>query len=385
MVSMSLICDKLKELATIPFKSKEDAKAESNVVQKQSAGDGSVQVQANNINYIVGIDENRAREIAREVYENLRGVAVAEATNVALDRVRCFENEMIARLNNVEGALNEFKKPEFQHMIGKAQRVATLTERKSDYDLLAELLACRLEKGGERKVDASISHAVEIVNEVDDDALCALTVVHTICQFIPASGDITIGLNKLDELFESLLCCELPTGSVWVEHLEMLNLIRVSIYGSMRNFEDIYCNNLDGYLCVGIKKNSEEFIKAVNILKVIGFQNNCLVEHCLLEGYVRLPVVQRSRIKELRYNDGRLLCSEHIDELNRIWELYSKDSTLVNEVRKNFLIELDKRNHLTIVKEWWNKINIGFDIKQSGKILAHVNAKRLNKNLPDLI
>ena len=382
---MSLICDKLKELVTIPFKSKKEEKSEGSVVQKQTAGEGATQIQANNINYFVGIDENRAREIAREVYDNLRGVAVAEATNVALDRVRCFENEMIARLTNVEGALNEFKKPEFQHMIGKAQRVASLTERKSDYDLLAELLACRLEKGGERKVDASISHAVEIVNEVDDDALCALTVVHAIGQFIPASGDITIGLNKLDELFESLMCCVLPTGNDWLEHLEMLNLIRVSIYGSMRNFEDIYCNSLDGYLCVGIKKDSEEFIKAVDILKGIGFQNNWLIEHSLLEGYVRLPVVQRSRIKELQYNDGGLLCSEHINELNKIWELYSKDSTLANDVRKKFLVELGQRNNLIMVKEWWNKINIGFNIKQSGKVLAHVNAKRLNDKLPDLI
>ena len=370
-------------------KSNEEEKTENSVVQKQTAGEGSTQVQAGTIvyadKYIGGIDENKAREIAREVYDNLRGVAVAEATTVALDRVSVFENELIARLSNVEGALNEFKKPEFQYMIGKAQRVATLTERKSDYDLLAELLACRLEKGGERKIDVSISHAVEIVNEVDDDALCALTVTHAISQFIPASGDIVIGLKKLDELFESLLSGELPTGSVWVEHLEMLNLIRVSNYGSMRKLEDIYYNNLDGYVCVGIKKDSEEFLKAVDVLKGIGFQNNWIVDHSLLEGYVRLPVVQRSRIKELRYYDGSVIEADHIDALNKIWDLYSKDSTLINKVRENFLNELEKMENLITVRDWWNKIVFGFSIKQSGKVLAHVNAKRLNDNLPDLI
>ena len=43
-----------------------------------------------------------------------------------------------------------------------------------------------------------------IVDQVDDDALCALTVAYTIERLFPATGSIIRGLNILENVFSKL-------------------------------------------------------------------------------------------------------------------------------------------------------------------------------------
>ena len=133
-------------------KFKEEAKVENSVVQRQTAGEGATQIQANNVNYIIGVDETKAKEISMEIFNSQREMFTAEALEVARKRVEMLELKLIPRIAEIEGALNEFAKPEFQFALGSAQRAAASTEREIDLDLLTELLACRIEKGNKRKV-----------------------------------------------------------------------------------------------------------------------------------------------------------------------------------------------------------------------------------------
>ena len=57
------------------------------------------------------------------------------------------------------------------------------------------------QKGDNRVIRAGISRAVEIVDEISDDALLGLTVFHSVSYFLPESGDIQQGLTALNVFF----------------------------------------------------------------------------------------------------------------------------------------------------------------------------------------
>jgi hypothetical protein len=51
---------------------------------------------------------------------------------------------------------------------------------------------------------------------------------------------------------------------------------------------------------------------------------------------------------------------------------------------KLFMEEWDKKPNLKTLREWWDNIGATFKITTVGKVLAHSNAQRCNKNLPPL-
>ena len=231
--------------------------------QIQEAGDNSQQLQANNMIVNIGIDEKRAREIYQEMNLQLRKDYSQEALNIANSRVTEFENRLLPKMEAVEGALEAFADPSFQLLLVEAQKTAASTERPADYDLLSELLIHRFLNGDNRVTRAGISRAVEIVDKISDDALLGLTVFHSVNYFFPASGIIQQGLNTLNDLFGKLFYSNLPVGSEWLDHLDILDAIRVSNFGGLKKIEQYYPEMLSGYIDIGIEKNSDDFNKAI--------------------------------------------------------------------------------------------------------------------------
>ena len=97
-------------------------------------------------------------------------------------------------------------------MLRASQKAAASSERDDDYDLLIELLVCHIQKGENRKTRAGMGRAIEIVDEVDNDALCALTVVHAVNEYSLIVGDPVEGIKVIAGLFEKLEYEKLPQG-----------------------------------------------------------------------------------------------------------------------------------------------------------------------------
>ena len=170
----------------------------------QKGGNDSTNIQAENMTITLGIDEKRAREIYHEMNLQVRKDYSLEALDIANKRITEFENKLMPKMEEVDGALEAFTDPSFQLLLVEAQKTAASTERPADYELLSELLIHRFKKGANRFTRAGISRAVEIVDEIDDDALLGLTVLHAVSNFMPVSGDIHNGLNVLNNLFGKL-------------------------------------------------------------------------------------------------------------------------------------------------------------------------------------
>jgi hypothetical protein len=363
--------------------------------QSQKGGDGSTNIQTDQMIVQVGIDEKRAREIYQEMNLQLKKDYTEEALSVANERVTEFENRLMPKMENVDGALEAFADPSFQLLLVEAQKTAASSERPADYDLLSELLIHRFKKGENRIVRAGISRAVEIVDEISDDALLGLTAFHAVNTFFPVTGDIHQGLDVLDELFGKIFYGKLPTGRDWLDHLDILDAVRLSSFGSMKKIDQYYPEQLSGYVDAGIGKKSENFTQAMDIIKENALPQNFLVDHVLNSEFVRLPVSARQQIGSIQLiqtivHEGQVihrpvaLTEKQKVALNTIYDLYDSNAGIKNQNTRLLMDNWDKRANLNALKSWWNNLNIGVQITSVGKVLAHSNAQRCDNNLPPL-
>lgn len=363
--------------------------------QNQKGGDHSTNIQAEQMVVHVGIDEKRAREVFHEMNLQLRQEYAQEALRVANARVLAFENCLIPKMEKVEGALEAFADPSFQLLLVEAQKTAASTERPADYDLLSELLVHRFKKGDNRIARAGISLAVDIVDKISDDALLGLTVAHAVNSFFPISGDILQGLDALNNLFEKVIYGQLPSGHEWLDHLDVLNAVRLSSFGSLKKIQQYYPEVLSGYIESGIKKDSDNFIKAIGMLNANNLPKELLAEHTLNSEFVRIPVSKRKQIDSITLQQHILqggniiivpvsLSEDQKAAIYSIYDLYDQDNTLKQNNINFFMEEWDKRPSLKVLKDWWDNIPIILTITSAGKVLAHSNAQRCDNNLPPM-
>ncbi len=365
--------------------------------QAQKAGENSQLVQAATVNIYNGIDEKRVREICNETYAIARRDFTADAYACANARVQQFENSLLPKILQIDGALNAFADPSFQFLLTSAQRTAAATERDTDYDMLSELLICRIEKGQSRKTRAGISRAVEIIDTIDDDALCALTVSYAVNKLVPESKSCREGLKILDDLFEKLMYMELPSGTDWIEHLDILDTIRINEFGRLKKIGEYYPDQLNGYSSAGIAIGSDNYKKAVELLASINFDTSILINNELLDNYVKLPVSSKAQIEELNRThikviDGiqkeveviERLSEKEILILEEIWKLYTADPDVTQKATAAFMKAWDSYASLKKLHMWWDSLPYAFNITHVGTVLAHANARRCDKGVPEL-
>ncbi len=365
----------------------------------QEAGNGSTQVQISNlcINNN-GIDEKRAREIIDERCNELLLQYSEEARTVAFDRVERLANILIPRLVK-ENLLEQLRDPSIQITLKETEKSAMSTERKLDNELLSELLVHRIQKGENRNIRAGVNQAIKIVDEISDDALLGLTVIYTMSGFYPTSPQLEDGLKTMSKISSKIVYGELPLGDEWIEHLDILNAIRIIPYSSIRKVIDFYMVNMPGIIDVGIAKDSDNYRKAIEILRSAYLSEKCLFSHELRDGYVRLGVTNINTINldipgELcqKGEDGLVhvvMTKQQLKEAREqafrdVYALYEKDEIMLQENRRAFMERWNSYDSLRKVSEWINSINSNFTITSVGKALAHANAKRCDSSIPDM-
>ncbi len=349
--------------------------------QTQKAGDNAQQVQIGNncnVNLTLGISEERVRAVFSEMIVQAleKYTEVAHAT--AYERIQKLEEYFIPILKRHEENLSFIADPGFQKVLRDAQIEAATTDRDQDYNLLAELLARHIEKGDDRKTKTGIRKAIKIIGEIDNDALCALSVAYTTSYLEVHAGVIKEGMQFLDDIFSKLIYLDLPSGNDWLDHLDILGVMRFSPFTPLRNFVDFYSRKYDGYFCVGILKDSKEYRTALNLLDSVGISQAYLVEHELLENYVRISISTTRDIDALNASNDQK------ETIRKIFELYSTDGDKLAKVKENFLNSLNKFSSLQKVQRWWDKIPSYLEFTQVGKVLAAINIKRLDPTLPEI-
>jgi len=369
------------------------------IKQIQKAGPDSSVAQIGTIQ-IYGIDEKRVREICDEKLQYAIRDLTTEASNVAKQKVNEFITVLLGKLSGRKPDLSAFAEPSFQRELVKAQTFSATSDRKSDFEILSELLLARMNRQLKRKTKTGISRAMEVVTELDDDELLGITIVFLVLalSITPQFGsDIQAGLDKFEQIFAQFPLDELPSTTSWFENLNMLDAVIINPFGGFSKFTDVFENKLNGYVCVGIRRDSPEFEKANELLQKASLSELLLTSNEFLQGYYRLPIVAKADIKSLSLQkeifdpkSGQTIqvitpITDHmLQTLSEIFALYSKDKKLLSEVKRNFEAKLSKYPSLCRVQKWFDAIPTSFRITKVGRALAYVNGKRYVPDLPEL-
>ena len=364
----------------------------------QSAGDNSTQMQATTINNyystISGIDEARAREICKEEYAIARQNWTSEATSIADKRVHRLEDKLMPKMVAYDNTLKFFADPDFQFTLRRAQISAASSVRESDYEILSELLLHRVEQGCNRERRLGISKAIDVVNQITDEALIGLTMVYVVSKFIPTSNDLIVGLKVLNELYGNIINdCPFPSGDNWMEHLDLLSAIRLGTDGinKFKKLNEYIPSQLSKYLVSGIENDSEKLIEIKKEFEQNNIPTNNIVDYPLKQNYVYLNLsfenIDHLEItKEI--GNGIVLRMPFNEQQKNVMKnafpLINKDESN-NAILKKKLMEVwEKYTNLKNVKTWWDSLPCYFNITPVGVALANAYAHNKAPNVPSL-
>lgn len=348
-------------------------------LQSQKAGDGSTQIQVHG-DMILGVTEERAKEIALEQARFVVAEYSAEAQGEIRVRLDELDARIIPSLSSME-MLDSFSNPAFQRTYRKAQNGAAASERPLDYDMLSALLRERALKPRDRPITAGIDRAVEIVDQLDETALRAITVLMAISTWHPASGLIMHGLDSLDKMMSQFLDGPLPEGDEWLDHLDLLDAVRVDATKHLKSFGDYYAARMPGYVAAGIEESkAPQYVGGDFPLHPWG---PFLVDHELKPGYVRLNSVGEGVFRH-NLTDAP---TGYVDAMITAAAVEFGFGQIDESIKPAFIQAVNERPALSAAGAWWDAI--GKDgaprLTSVGRAIAVANMYRLDdrKLLPE--
>ena len=123
------------------------------------------------------------------------------------------------------------------------------------------------------------------------------------------------------------------------------------------------------------------------------YRNKLLIDHELIDGYVRLPIVNISvsentviplyDIRSGKYINRKPNAEEYT-LVKTIIDLYESDKDAFNQVNDAFISHCHQLSSFCTISNWWDMIQSSFSITPVGRVLAHANAQRYDKGIPDL-
>lgn len=337
--------------------------------------------------YNIGKQEGLTGEQLKDFlqrHDELMSSVLKTSNDIALARIDDLKQLTLPRIEKMEHALEDLKNPASQRFLLEAQQEAMVTDSPDAMKLLSDLIVEHINNYSHKDKQVTIRHAVKVISEIDPEALRAMTLFHILRSIVPTRGNVSEGLKTINDLIHPLLSSPLPTGSHWIEHLALLNTIRIIPTIRISLLEDYYTQQADGYTCIGIKENSPQHIQAKELLKKAHLSPETLVPNELLPGYVRIPVFSKTFISQGFLTNGkekRNITPEEEQILFSIFDLYEQNSELQLQVIKTFKSRFSQFESLATASEWWNHIPVYFELTLVGTVLAVLNGRRYNSDI----
>ena len=359
--------------------------------QKQVAEENANQIQ---VNGDLIIHNGTTLQEAFSVFDTLKTACAELAVSKADERIKTFEDKLKDRIENLEErvkVLESFADPSFQVSLMYAQKSAACSENETSIDILTELIISRVNKGNNVQNRIGINHAIEIIDQVDAESLCALTVLYAVENYIYATGNPCEGIKYLNEFYNSLMIPELRSfDKQWLDGLDILKIIRINQAQRFKKFSEYYPSIMGGYSYAGISKDSKEYVEAKKILEKVDALS-LLVDNVFMPGYARLNVVDEAQLDKILAIvdvDGKQMYvpikADVSEALHAVWGLYTKDNKVNKTASAAFMEEVDSFPAIKQIHEWWDSFPFYFDITRTGGAIAYTNAKRIAPDLPEL-
>lgn len=373
--------------------------------QHQKAGDNSFQLcigsNTPNITNITNINQTQTvpTELVRDVcnsvsssYLNVFTEIAKQQINERIDQFR--DNYFIPRIKCLENAVSALKDPGFQNLLSLAQKSAALNDHADgcNEEILADLLASKVENisAKDKAKNIALKKAIEAMEFLDHTDITALNILSCVWLFkfksIPLSIDnIKIYAEYLNLVFEYFVD-HLPSSKEWINNLILLNLIEDKPLSKLMKFDDILARHLPKLFSAGIKTDTSDYQKAINILNDAKFLSCFLVDNPYIDNHKIIPIFYDNQIDQITVtftpNDGsmeitKLLSEKEKQVLRKILDLYSNNQNDNNLVKNKIINYLCQFKNLELVKDWFNSIEQGIKLTSAGLAIVNANFNRV--------
>lgn len=354
--------------------------------QSQKAGDGSTQLIAKEVNLNIGITEERAREVYRELEQRSIEQYSREADEKIKERLIAAIEPIVCKMREYDSAFEQFNDPAFQYVIRNVQATASRTDSKDDYEMLAELLGQHIEHKDDRIITSTVSEAIKIVDQIDVYSLQVLTCVYAILDIKFLNPSTKNLLYYMNGYIEQVLPEELPNTQEWVNHLDMLKLVRYNSISQFKSLKDIFNTTYTDNIVTGIKKDSDNYELVRKMFPNDEAFSAFMVDNDLLDGYVKLIInednVNNGQVYQLINIAFISLVGSILEYKKTIQGYYDKDTNILQQVQNNFMVKFSSYPKLKAFNDWISSLNYSFDLTPLGRLIANINLKRYVPNLP---
>ncbi len=351
---------------------------------KQCAGNNSTQIQAATYIAYEGISEERVREIVNGYCNEAVVRCLSESRYIAERRISEFKTELFTQFASKPELIASLREPSCATTLQKAATSATESDDGDGNKILSRLLVERFERPEDKHVAVGVNRAIEVVGSLSQDELLGLILFYAIHYYTPNVGNVSEGLESLNELFAKLCLDDLPKGGLWIDDLEICDALRVNPLSSLKPLDEYYFEVLDGYPTRGIDLGSKDEEAAVELLKGSSLSSGLLVDHELNPGYKRLNVRSLDLSQDLQ-KFGKLsmqpFSDKQIEALFQVAEL-GKGDECNDSIKENLRLAIDSFSDISKAREWWKQIPCAVTITGVGCALANANARRIDPSLP---
>lgn len=354
--------------------------------QSQKAGNGSTQLMAKEVQLNIGITEERVREICKEMFQIDIDKYLLEADKKAVERMSSVTEKIIYKIGKLEGAFEQFKEPAFRQLIRKAQATASRTDSKDDYEILAELIEQHIEHKDDRIITSTVSEAIKIIDQIDVYSLQVLTCVYTFLDLkfiIPSTKQLLYDMNSY---IEQVLPEKFPNTQEWINHLEMLKLVRYDSISRFKPLQDMFNVKYADNIVTGIKKDSENYEVVRKMFPNDAVFSAFMVDNDLLDGYIKLRITENSIKNGQAYQiidkDVINTLNNLLNDVKTIQGYYDKDAQLLQQVQNNFMVKFNSYPKLKAFNDWISSLDYHFDLTLLGQLIANMNLKRYIPDCP---
>ncbi|MCR3972404.1 hypothetical protein NUK55_14975 [Aeromonas veronii] len=235
-------------------------------IQRQEAGDGSTNYQAETITVVQGLSYRDARDIALDVYQQNFIKLSEHAAQVALGRAEEFIDDFLGKIQSKNPALLEqMNQPSIQNSLYCAQKQYAVTGDKELKGLLLDLVVQRCEQEERSIHQIVLDEAIELAPKLTVEQMDALSLNFIVYK------TIFNGIRSQEALFEHIKTQILPFieslkfDTSCYEHLTYLGAATVEYTGKIPQLYEGYQETYKGLFSKGF--DEAEVVQLLDVEK----------------------------------------------------------------------------------------------------------------------
>ena len=339
--------------------------------QRQEGGDGSTNIQAEDLTIVQGLTYPEVRQVAIDVFKSNFYELAGEAKAIASERAEQVTEDFLKKLQNEnpEGFLKA-QDPDFQHALFTVQKEYARTGDKDLGDLLVDLLVDRSKQENRNILQIVLNESLRVAPKLTDDQLAALA-VSFFCKYTMNNG---IGNHQaLADSFKQFVqpfSSKLSKNQACYQHLAFSGCGSISMGSS--SLQQIYGKKYQGLFVKGFER--EEIAKReISVGEDQRFFIPCLNDTSKLQ-------VKANNLEVLT----EFMDSQHIpdEDKPKITALFNANKMNDDEIKEKVVSLCPYM--ADVFDAWENSPLKNFSLTSVGIAIGHANIKRLVGEFSDL-